>query len=137
MARLEPFKLVRRALEIRFVRFLLTGGVNTAFGYSIYFILLRVTGHAIIALTLGTIIGVLFNFMSTGRVVFNATDPRLLWRFALVYGATYVYNAIGLILLESRGVDPAIGALALLPGAVAITWILNNKFVFHRHATAR
>ena len=65
-------------------------------------------------------------------MVFNASDPRLLWRFALVYVATYVYNAVGLIGLESRGVDPAIGALVLLPGAVAITWILNNRFVFHR-----
>ncbi len=132
MARVAPMRLIRQALEIRFVRFLLTGGLNTVFGYSIYFVLLRVTGHSIVALTLGTIIGVLFNFFSTGRMVFNASDPRLLWRFALVYVATYVYNAVGLIGLESRGVDPAIGALVLLPGAVAITWILNNRFVFHR-----
>jgi putative flippase GtrA len=137
LARFEPTGLVRRALQIRFVRFLLTGGVNTVFGYSIYFVLLRITGHAIVALTLGTIIGVLFNFMSTGRVVFNATDPRLLWRFVLVYVATYVYNAIGLIVLENRGMDPAIGALVLLPGAVAITWILNNRFVFNRHVATR
>ena len=119
------------------MRFLLTGGVNTAFGYSVYFVLLRATGHALIALTLGTIIGVLFNFMSTGRVVFNATDPRLLWRFVLVYVATYIYNAIGLVILERQGVDPAIGALILLPGAVAMTWILNNRFVFHRHVATR
>jgi putative flippase GtrA len=134
---LEPFGLIRSALDIRFVRFLLTGGINTVFGYSVYFVLLRATGNALVALTLGTIIGVLFNFMSTGRLVFNATDPRLLWRFVLVYVATYIYNAIGLVVLERQGVDPAIGALILLPGAVAMTWILNNRFVFHRHVATR
>jgi hypothetical protein len=117
-------------LRIRFVRFLLTGGLNTAFGYGIYFILLRATGHAIVALTLGTIIGVIFNFHSTGRLVFNSSDHRLLWKFFSVYIVVYIYNAVGLLALEARGIDPAIGGLMLLPGAVAISWVLNSRLVF-------
>ena len=121
---------MRALRESRFLRFLLTGGVNTAFGYAVYYTLLRMTGNAQIALALGTIIGVTFNFFSTGRVVFQSSDPRLIGRFVGVYVVVYLYNACGLALLGRAGVDPAIGALALLPGAVAISWLLNSRWVF-------
>jgi len=126
--------LARAQFENPFARFLAVGVLNTAFGYGVYYLLLRASGHAIFALTLGTIIGVLFNFLSTGGIVFRSRDPRLVWRFVLVYVVVYLYNAIGLATLESRGVDPAIGGLVLIPGAVAISWLLNSRFVFGRAA---
>ena len=131
------FQWARDLLRHRFMRFLITGGLNTLFGYSVYLLLLKLTGHAIVALTLGTIIGVIFNFYSTGRFVFNSRDHRLLWRFFSVYVVVYIYNAIGLILLQGAGMDPAVAGLVLLPGAVAISWALNTRFVFTSPAAPR
>jgi len=120
----------RALLNWRFGRFLVTGAVNTAFGYGVFYLMLRLVVEPILALTLATIIGVLFNFVSYGRVVFDQSDPRLIWRFALVYVVAYAYNAAGLLALGAAGVAPAIAGLLLLPGAVAISWTLNRRFVF-------
>jgi putative flippase GtrA len=122
-----------RLLEIRFLRFLLAGGVNTVFGYSVYYVLLRLSGSPIFALALGTVIGVLFNFMLTGSFVFNAREAHRLWRFVSVYGVVFIYNVIGIEALQALGVDPALGGLILLPGAAIVSYSLNRSFTFARH----
>jgi putative flippase GtrA len=126
--------LAARLLQNRFLRFLIAGGVNTAFGYALFLILLRLSGSAFFALTFGTILGVLFNFMTTGSFVFRAMERHRLWRFFAVYGLVYIYNAIGLALLQARGISPALAGLVLLPGAVALSYLLNRSFVFRERA---
>lgn len=121
---------VRRLAQVRFLRFLVVGGLNTAFGYGLFYLLLRLSGSAMFALTLGTILGVLFNFVTTGSLVFRALERHRLIRFFGVYGIVYLYNAAGLTILQAMGVDPALGGLLLLPGAVAISYLLNRAFVF-------
>ncbi len=117
-----------------FARFIVAGVMNTAFGYCVFVLMLRLVEGPILALTFATILGVAFNFVSIGRMVFDQSNPRLLWRFALVYVIVYSYNAAGLTTLGRLGVPPAVGGLILLPGAVAISWTLNRRFVFGRKA---
>ena len=125
-----PAGAARALYADRLFRFLCTGVVNTAFGYAVYYVLLRLTDRPLVALTLGTIIGVIFNFFTIGGLVFKSRDPRLLVRFFASYGVVYLYNLIALSLLGRWGVDPALGGLLILPGAVTLSWLLNSKFVF-------
>ena len=56
-----------RRTQIQFVKFLLVGALNTAFGYGIYALLIWFGLRPFLAVGLATVLAVLFNFQSTGR----------------------------------------------------------------------
>lgn len=114
----------------RFLRFLLVGGLNTAVGYGLFLLALALMPTTFTALIVANILAILFNFVTTGSLVFGVRDPRLLARFFGVYAIVFVYNAVGLALLEDMGVRPWLGGLILLPGAVVLGYLLNRSFVF-------
>ncbi|MTV31662.1 hypothetical protein GJ654_11730 [Rhodoblastus acidophilus] len=130
-AKEKAIGLIRRLAQVRVLRFLVVGGLNTAFGYGLYYALLRLSGSAMFALTLGTVLNVLFNFMTTGALVFRRMEGHRLVRYLGVYVLVYLYNAAGLILLLAVKVDPALAGLLLLPGAVVLSYLLNRSFVFN------
>jgi len=114
----------------RFVRFLLVGVLNTAFGYACFAALLWTGLHYSLALALATVAGVLFNFRTIGGLVFGSTDARLLARFVLVYLVVYTGNVAGLALLQAAGLNAFAGqAVLVLPAAIA-SFLLNRRFVF-------
>jgi putative flippase GtrA len=122
--------LPRRVLDARLVRFAAVGVINTAFGYLVYALLLSIGFGYALASGLATVIGVLFNFKTTGGFVFGSRDNRLIFRFVVVYVVIYCANVMGLWLLDQRGVDPyTAGLITLLPAAV-IAYLLNKVFVF-------
>jgi putative flippase GtrA len=114
----------------RFLRFLVVGGMNTAFGYACFAALVWAGLHYTLALLLATIAGVLFNFKTTGALVFGSSDTRLLWRFIAVYAVVYTANLAALALLQAAGIHALTAqALLVLPIAVA-SYLLNRHFVF-------
>ena len=114
----------------RFLRFLLVGALNSLFGYGCFALLLYLGIHYAVALFLATVIGVLFNFKTTGYLVFKSKDNRLILRFAATYAILYAVNVSALKLLALSGIDMYLGgALLLLPMAV-LAYILNREFVF-------
>jgi len=116
--------------SIRFVRFLVVGGINTVFGYSIYALFIYLGLHYSIAALLGTILGILFNFKTTGKIVFDSSNNSLLLKFIGVYFITYLISLAflkGLVLLNINLY--LAGALVILPNAV-IAYLLNKKIVF-------
>ena len=116
-------------------RWILVGGLNTVVSYLLYAGLIFLGLHYVVAQTVGTVLSVLFNFRSTGRLVFGSRDDRLVLRFFAVYGVTYVLGITGLWLLHTIGVNSYVaGALTLPPGA-AIAYVLQRRFVFPREPT--
>lgn len=122
--------LRQRLWRWRFGRFLVVGAVNTLFGYAAFFALLRGGFTPPGALALATIIGVLFNFVTTGRVVFTNADGSRLWRFAAIYGLVYLVNAALLEGLIWIGLDAALAQALLLAPCVALSYALNYTLVF-------
>ena len=78
--------------NIIFFKYLVVGGVNTLFGYSVFAICLFFGFHYSLAVLVATILGVLFNFQSYGRLVFQNHSWVLLVRFILVYTIIYLVN---------------------------------------------
>ncbi|MDA8130603.1 MAG: GtrA family protein [Elusimicrobia bacterium] len=114
----------------RFLRFLLVGALNTAFGYSVFALFIYAGLHYSLAAFLGTAVGVMFNFKSTGRIVFGNRDDRRIFRFVAVYGVVYLVNVLALKLLAAAGMNLyAAGAVLLLPLA-ALSFFLNKTLVF-------
>jgi len=121
-----------RLLAIRFIRFLVVGGLNTLFGYGVFALLLWLGLHFSLAAFLSTLAGVLFNFRTTGKLVFGSHDWSLIFRFLLVYSILYLCNVAGIWLLEQIGIPAMLGgALLLLPMAV-LGYLLNKTLVFDR-----
>lgn len=81
-----------RHIQNKFIRFVFVGGLNTAFGLSIYWLLIFVGVSYIWATLIGHILGVIFNFFTTGNLVFENKDKRLIFRFVLNYVVIYFIN---------------------------------------------
>lgn len=112
------------------LRFLVVGVLNTAVGYLLFLAALALLPGTTLALFVSTIAAILFNFLSTGSYVFGSVDPSRLLRFFGVYALVFLYNALALAALETIGVRPQVGGLLALPGAVAISFVLNRSIVF-------
>jgi putative flippase GtrA len=113
-----------------FLRFLLVGGLNTAFGYVCFSLLLYAGLHYTMSLLIATVLGVLFNFKTIGALVFKSSDNFLIFRFVLVYVAVYGVNVIGVEAFLRLGLTPYWGgAVMVLPMAV-LAFILQKRFVF-------
>ena len=133
---LKNNKLVGNVKKHRFVRFLLVGVLNTIFGYFLYGTLILIGLDYKLAVLLATILGVLFNFQTTGKLVFGSKNNKLIFRFVLVYVVTFLLNVEVLRIVDAIdiGIEQKTkmliaGAILLLPMAV-ISFILMKLFVF-------
>ena len=82
----------------KIILFFIIGGINTIFGYAIFAFFLWIDLHYSIAALLSTISGILFNFITFGRFVFDNKAYSNLPKFTLVYGANYFFG-VGILLL--------------------------------------
>lgn len=113
-----------------FLRYLVVGCVNTAFGYSQFAFLVYVGLPYPIASLIATIIGIIFTFKTHGKFVFHNTNPRLIWRFVSVYGFLYVLNVSSiycLIKFLSNVYASSAVALVITSG---VGFLLNRYFVY-------
>lgn len=124
--------------QVRLVRFFAVGAVNTLFSYLVYAGLVLVGAHYSIATLISTVLGVIFNFFTTGRIVFDSMDNKRFVRFALVYTVTYGVNVLLLRwLVDGLSMDKLLaGALVTLPVAL-LSYFLNAKFTFNDRSTIR
>lgn len=115
----------------QFVLFLVMGGINTLFYFSLYSFLIYIGVFYAAAVVIGTVCGVLFNFQTFGRVVFKNFQLRLLMPFVGVYTVVCAANIAGLKLLELIGLENKYiaGAVLVLPVAL-LGYVLNKTFVF-------
>ncbi len=110
--------------------FILVGILNTIFGYCCYagFIYLGLSYP--LALLYSTILGVLFNFKTTGKFVFKNSNNLLIFKFISVYVCTYFFNMILISLLTHFSFDLYLaGLIAVFPSAI-LGFILNKTLVF-------
>jgi putative flippase GtrA len=116
----------------QFLRFLAVGGLNTLFGYGVFSLLVLAGMAPGLSLLIATVLGVLFNYFTTGRIVFAARGWNRLPRFALVYGLTFLANLWSLKSLIAAGLSPLLAQAILLPVVVIATFALNKFLVFGR-----
>ena len=114
-----------------FLKYLIVGGINTLFGYGAFALLLFLELHYALASFLATCAGVLFNFNTTGRIVFKNSNHRLLFRFLAVYGVLYGINVLFLKLMVTLAINLYVGSAALILPMAGLAYLLNKKFVFN------
>ena len=119
--------------KVKFIKFLLVGGLNTAFGYACFAFFVWLGLGPVSAPFFSTVAGILFNFKTTGVLVFKNNDNSLLWRFFAVYGVVYLINVAGLKIFAAFGLTNLYisGLILILPLAL-LAFCLQRKFVFER-----
>ena len=113
---------------MRFARFLLVGGANTAASYAIYLVLLFVVDYRV-AYTGAFVAGLAFGYLLHARFVF---DARPAMRSAAAYLATYaaMYLASLLVLYAAvarLGIPKPLGMLASLAVTVPMSFVLLRR----------
>ncbi len=115
----------------QFIKFLFVGGINTLFGYSVFSLCTFFNLHYTLSTLTATILGILFNFKTTGCIVFKNNNNNLIFKFLLVYGFVYLLTIGILKLFTIIGLNNMYinYAILLLPNAV-LSFLLMKKFVF-------
>ena len=112
--------------------FILVGVVNTIFGYSVYALFISLGFDYVISTLIATVIGILFNFKTIGKYVFDSTNNSLIFKFFSVYVVVFLLNILIIKISKSYGYNDYIsGAIALLPSA-SLSFLLNKFYVFER-----
>lgn len=79
---------------------------------------------------IGMFFAVLFNFKTTGTIVFRSRNNRLIGRFFGVYIIIYLVNIVGIKAFLLFNINPDVsGAIMLIP-TVLISFNLNKRYVF-------
>lgn len=126
--------IVRHPEARRFAVFLGVGSINFAFYYTMFAALHFLGASPSVAVVVATTIGVLFNFCTTGRVVFSSGNVRLLPRFVAVYVVQCIVNILFLRLLIALHV-PVLIAEFIVVGVLAVfTFLALRKWVFSKPA---
>lgn len=97
----------------RFFRFLAVGGLNTAFGYAVYAVLVVLGLPPQGALALAFCVGVIWNFFTHARLVFGARGFRRLPAYVAVYVAIYAVNSLLLAQVMAMGIHPLVAQAGL------------------------
>ena len=116
----------------RICRFLIVGFFNSLFGYSVYatFILLGLSYS--IAILLATVIGVVFNFFTTGSIVFQSFDWSKIYLFLIVYCGSYFVNVFCLYLLINYGFSSLVAGIISMPFVATLTYLGLRFLVFSK-----
>jgi len=117
--------------ENKFIKFIFVGILNTIVGYSLFTLFIFLNIHYSLAVLFSTILGVLFNFKTIGKLVFDSHDNSLIFRFILVYVVIYVLNTGGLWVFKNNGFENMyINGFVLLAPLAIVSFVLNKEFVF-------
>ena len=112
------------------LRFVVTGGFNTAFGYGIYAACIYLGAGYALASGVSIVCGVLFSYTTTSTVVFGRGYRGSLARYVGSYVVVYAFSVLILRTLDALGVNAYLaGVLAAAPCAV-LSFAMLKIFVF-------
>jgi putative flippase GtrA len=112
------------------MRFVLTGGVNTAFGYGIYAACIYLGAGYAIASGVSIVCGLLFSYKTTSAMVFGRGYRGSLARYIGSYALVYAFSVVILKTLDGFGTDPYLAGLLVAPPCAVLSFVLLKLFVF-------
>lgn len=119
-----------RSISSEFIRFVITGVINTAASYIIYLLLLVVLSYSA-AYTISYAAGIALAYYLNSRFVFG---QPLHWKkaagFPLIYGVQYLLGiAILVLMVEAFRINTAIAPLIVIACTVPFTFVVNRAFL--------
>ena len=121
-------------VDIKFLRFLFFGAINTIIGLSIYLAILEITSSVTFAIVAANLVGPVFNFWSTGRFVFRNRGLDAFFPFLGGYVFLCVLNILSVDILLKAGIGAGLAQVLCLPVIVMSSYLINDRLVFRRGA---
>ena len=119
--------------EARGIRFLIMGAVNALFGFLVFSLAIWLGAESWLALLISNVVGIGWNFLTMGGVVFRELAAARLPRFVLVYLGVYLVNLAGIHMICTHVDTSKIIAQALLVLPMALmSYLLLGRYVFRR-----
>ncbi len=127
----KSFWGILQNLERRFVKFLFVGGINTLFGYSMYALFVTLSFSPSNALLISYILGVFWNFKTTGGIVFRNKDNKLIFKFFISYVFTFSVNNFFLnFLMNNLHLNKYLAQLILVLPVAVLSFSIFKTFIF-------
>lgn len=126
----DPADVSRRKLDPQALRFVIVGGINTAFSYGFYAFFLFVGFGYAMANLMALILGILFSFKTQGRFVFNNPDNRRFGRFVLVWAVIYLATIALIGQFIALGLNAYVAGALALPFSTLLSYLSQKYFVF-------
>ncbi len=127
------FQRLRGSLDKRqFLRFLVSGVVNTLFGFGVNITVILAGQPVWLSMLLGTVAGIAFNFLTHGGYTFRDLSVSRLPRYVLGYAFLYCAGLAGFHALQFVVRNPiACQALLVIPIAL-LSYVVMSRFVFKK-----
>ena len=87
-----------------------------------------------IALTISTVLAVLFNYYTNGRFVFLNKGKMVLLKFIFSNIMMYILNQTLLITSVNMGIGKLISQAVIVPIIILVSFIVNKIWVFYKKA---
>jgi putative flippase GtrA len=117
--------------DSRFIKFALVGILNAAFGSCVYALLIFAGSPIWCALLVGNAAGTIFNFFTTGRMVFSGAPLAKLPRFVAAYLSCYIVNYASIRVLVSLGFSPIKSQLCMVVTMALLSFYIMSRYVFN------
>ncbi len=122
---------IKKAVNSEFIKFLLTGALNTAFGYGIFSLFFWIFNNKAAALTLNYVIGIIFNFKTYSMLVFKSKDNSRIFIFIIIYVIAFFINYLSLYLFcDMLKINTYIAQLMALLYVPLLFYIMLKNLVF-------
>ncbi len=119
-------------VQNKFIRFIFVGGINTVFGLGVYCLMIWIGLSYIWATLISQILGVLFNFVTTGTLVFENSDKKLIFKFILSYVLTYFINVgINRVLQLAFGLNEYFSGIVAIIVSALISFLILKFLVYN------
>lgn len=126
-------KKARLLFDHTFIRFIFVGVINTLFGVGVYCLMIFIGCPYTLATLISTVLGVLWNFKTTGVLVFGSHDNKLIFRFCFCYCVLYFVNIGVIYLIRKTGLDDYWSGILATPIVSVASYLLLKKFVFNKN----
>lgn len=117
-------------LKNQAIKFLLVGILNTLFGYTVFAILIALGVYYALAMFSATCLGILFNFKSLGKLVFNNSNNKLLLKFVILYCFLYVFNIALIFCLDFFLHNLYLAGIISMLASAIVGYFCNKNFIF-------
>jgi putative flippase GtrA len=114
----------------RFFRFLAAGAMNTLFGFAVFSMVILLAAPVWAALLIASVVGVVFNFFTTGGYAFRSRLWANFPGFCAAYVVLYLLNWVLIGWLEAWVPGKIVAqAILTLPMAI-ISYVIMARLVF-------
>ena len=117
-------------LRPQFMRYLAVGAANTGFAILVYWAMLWAGLAVPLASLASVVVGILINFTTQSRFVFDNRDPWNLLPYFIVWSILYAFNLRLIWLLMRCGLDAYAAGFLSTPATVVLSYFLQKAFVF-------